>query len=119
MEDAAICAWDAKCTYNFWRPVTAIPMRNDRNRATQPSDWSSFITTSPFPDYISGDSTFSGAAAAVLSLFYCTTTIPFTTGSDALPGVDRRFRSFLDDAVRRRSAVYTAGFTSGRRTTRA
>ena len=24
MADAAICAWDAKYTFNFWRPVTAI-----------------------------------------------------------------------------------------------
>ena len=35
MADAAICAWDAKYTYDFWRPVTAI--RNgeaDGNPAT-------------------------------------------------------------------------------------
>ena len=100
MADAAICAWDAKYTYNFWRPVTAI--RNgdsDRNPATAADpDWNSLITTPPFPEYISGHSTFSGAAAAVLSLFYGTTRIPFTTGSDALPGVNRRFRSFLDAA---------------------
>ena len=100
MADAAICAWDAKYHYNFWRPVTAI--RNgdtDGNPATTGDpDWSSFITTPPFPDYISGHSTFSGAAAAVLSLFYGTTRISFTSGSDALPGVVRRFRSFLDAA---------------------
>src|SRR5207244_6924165 len=24
MADAAICAWDAKYTFDFWRPVTAI-----------------------------------------------------------------------------------------------
>ena len=24
MADAAICSWDAKYTYHFWRPVTAI-----------------------------------------------------------------------------------------------
>ena len=100
MADAAICAWDAKYTYNFWRPVTAIPNGdNDRNPATAADpDWNSFITIPPFPDYISGHSTFSGAAAAVLSLFYGTTRISFTTGSDALPGVNRRFRSFLDAA---------------------
>ena len=30
MADAAICAWDAKYTYNFWRPVTAIRARGYR-----------------------------------------------------------------------------------------
>jgi hypothetical protein len=56
MADAAICAWDAKDYYNFWRPVTAIREGEaDGNPATAPdSDWISFITTPPFPDYISG-----------------------------------------------------------------
>jgi membrane-associated phospholipid phosphatase len=96
MADAAICAWDAKYAYNFWRPVTAI--RNgetDGNAATvgHPT-WSSFIITPPFPDYVSGHSTFSGAASQVLAMFYGTDEIAFTTGSDSLPGVTRSFRSF-------------------------
>jgi PAP2 superfamily len=100
MADAAICAWDAKYHYNFWRPVTAIREGDaDGNPATTPDkDWISLIITPPFPDYISGHSTFSGAAASVLSLFYGTPRIPFTTRSDALPGVVRRFRGFLQAA---------------------
>ena len=100
MADAAICAWDAKFTYNFWRPVTAIQEgETDGNPATAPdSKWISLITTPPFPDYISGHSTFSGAAAAVLSLFYGTPRIPFTTRSDALPDVVRSFRGFFQAA---------------------
>jgi membrane-associated phospholipid phosphatase len=96
MADAAICAWDAKYNFNCWRPVTAI--RNgdtDGNAATDPDPaWSSFIVTPPFPGYISGHSTFSGAAATVLALFYGTDHISFTTGSDFLPGVFRSFNSF-------------------------
>lgn len=87
MADSAICAWDAKYTYNFWRPVTAI-------RASSDPAWSSFIPTPPFPDYVSGHSAFSGAAATVLAMFYGTDSIDFTIGSDALPGVDRSFDSF-------------------------
>jgi membrane-associated phospholipid phosphatase len=100
MADAAICAWDAKFRYNFWRPVTAI--RNgdtDGNPATDGDPgWTPLITTPPFPDYISGHSTFSGAAAEVLSLFYGTPRIRFTTKSDGLPGVVRSFKSFLEAA---------------------
>jgi len=89
MADAAICAWDAKYTFHFWRPVTAINF-------TEPElGWSSFIVTPPFPDYVSGHSTFSGAAATVLPLFYGTEDLPFTIGSDFLPGVYRSFPTCL------------------------
>jgi PAP2 superfamily len=90
--DAAICAWDAKYTFNFWRPVTAIAF------AEPELYWMSFIVTPPFPDYVSGHSTFSGAAATVLPLFYGTEDLPFTTGSDFLPGVYRSFATCLDAA---------------------
>src|SRR5437773_8486967 len=92
MADAAICAWDAKYTFHFWRPVTAI------NFAEPELNWMSFILTPPFPDYVSGHSTFSGAAATVLALFYGTEDLPFTIGSDFLPGVYRSFSTCLDAA---------------------
>jgi membrane-associated phospholipid phosphatase len=92
MADAAICAWDAKYTFHFWRPVTAIAFAEPNLM------WASFIVTPPFPDYVSGHSTFSGAAATVLPFFYGTEDLPFTTGSDFLPGVTRSFSTCLDAA---------------------
>jgi len=92
MADAAICAWDAKYTFDFWRPVTAIAF------AEPQLNWMSFIVTPPFPDYTSGHSTVSAAAATVLPLFYGTEDLPFTTGSDFLPGVYRSFSTCLDAA---------------------
>jgi len=92
MADAAICSWDAKYTFDFWRPVTAIAF------AEPELNWMSFIVTPPFPDYTSGHSTFSAAAATVLPLFYGTEDLPFTTGSDFLPGVFRSFSTCLDAA---------------------
>lgn len=92
MADAAICAWDAKYTFHFWRPVTAI------NYAEPELNWASFIVTPPFPDYVSGHSTFSGASATVLASFYGTGELPFTTGSDFLPGVYRSFETCMDAA---------------------
>ena len=92
MADAATCAWDAKYTFHFWRPVTAIAF------AEPELNWASFIVTPPFPDYVSGHSTFSGAAATVLALFYGTEDLPFTIGSDFLPGVYRSFPTPLDAA---------------------
>lgn len=52
------------------------------------------VVTPGFPEYVSGHSTFSGAASKVLALFYGTDDITFTTGSDFLPGVLRSFPSF-------------------------
>ena len=96
MADAAICAWDAKYSFDFWRPVTAI--RNgdaDGNAATDADpSWSPFIVTPPFPEYVSGHSTFSGAASKVLAMFYGTDRVAFTVGSDGAPGVMRAFTSF-------------------------
>ena len=92
MADAAICSWDAKYTYHFWRPVTAIAF------AEPELNWMSFIVTPPFPDYTSGHSTFSAAAATVLPLFFGTEDLPFTTGSDFLPGVFRSFSTCQDAA---------------------
>jgi hypothetical protein len=94
--DAAVVSWDCKYAYNFWRPITAI--RNgdlDGNDATQKdATWEPLLVTPPFPEYTSGHSTFSGAAAVVLAVFFGSDNIPFTTQSEDLPGVSRSFTSF-------------------------
>ena len=93
--DAGIIAWDCKYKFEFWRPVTAIrngdldpPVETEKDAA-----WTPLLVTPPFPEYTSGHSTFSGAAAAVLAAFF-EGDIPFTTESDDLPGVVRSFSSF-------------------------
>ena len=94
--DAIIAAWDAKYTYNFWRPVTAIQYAGDSalNLATASDPtWTPLIATPTFPSYTSAHSTVSGAAAAVLTDLFGAH-YHFTTGSDGLPGVTRSFSSF-------------------------
>ena len=101
LADAGICAWDGKYTFNFWRPVTAIRAGDSDGNPDTTADpaWSSFIVTPPFPDYVSGHSTFSGAAATVLAMFYGTDDVGFVIGSDGAPGVMRSFASFSDAAA--------------------
>jgi hypothetical protein len=96
MADAAITAWDAKYVFHNWRPVTAIGNGDSDGNASTAADpmWSAFIVTPPFPDYLSGHSTFSAAAATVLALFYGSDAMAFTTRSDFLPGVRHSFSSF-------------------------
>ena len=69
LADAAISCWDAKYEYNLWRPVTAIRQADTDNNPNTTADplWTPLVTTPPFPEYMSGHSTFSGAADAVMS----------------------------------------------------
>jgi hypothetical protein len=89
MLDAGIAAWDAKRAYDSVRPVTAISLLykgkkirawGGPNKGTVEMDGSQWIPyqpatfpTPPFPDYVSGHSTYSAAAARILAL---------STGSD-------------------------------------
>ena len=60
LADSYIAAWDAKYAYWTVRPITAI-------RSLFGVNFNSFILTPPFPSYISGHATFSGAASEFLS----------------------------------------------------
>ena len=95
--DGAIVCWEIKYFYNFWRPVTAIQQAAADNNPLTEADpnWEQGLPSPPFPAYTSGHSTFSKASAQVLTHFYGTDAISFTTSSDSLPGVFRKFDSLL------------------------
>lgn len=61
--DGFIGCWDAKFKYDLVRPVTYI------KRVIDPK-WEVLLITPPFPEYPSGHSTQSGAAAVVLTAFF-------------------------------------------------
>lgn len=58
--DAFISCWDTKYFYNLVRPVTVIQARFD-------PDWIPPLNTPPFPEYTSGHSVQTAAAAVVMS----------------------------------------------------
>ncbi len=72
LADAAIAAWNTKYTDNTWRPITVIQNADSFNNAgiVEDPSWQPLIITPNFPEYISGDSTYSGAAAEVLTAFF-------------------------------------------------
>jgi hypothetical protein len=96
--DAFIGCWNTKYQYDLLRPVTYI-------RRTMDPKWESLMITPPFPEYPSGHSTQSGAAAAVLTKFFGEN-FGFedaTHVKDGLPA--RKFTSFAaaaDEAARSR-----------------
>ena len=97
MADAAIGCWDAKYTYNYWRPVTAIrETADDGNAATTPDPtWSPLFATPAHPEYPSGHSCVSGAATTILAHEFGENT-HFRMESDVMLGVTRSFRSFSE-----------------------
>lgn len=110
LADAAIAAWDVKYLYDFWRPIDAITKAAaDGNDATvQDASWSPLLRTPPHPSYVSGHSTFSAAAATVLTRLLGDN-VSFTTTNDPKTGltqtpipesalVTRRFASFAQAA---------------------
>ena len=93
--------WDAKFTYNFWRPVTAI--RNgdmDSNDATErdPS-WTSLNATPMHPEYPSQAAIIAGVAVSILeSVFGPQPAIPFTATDVMDPKLTRQFNSIAQMA---------------------
>lgn len=85
--DAYIASWDAKYTFNFWRPINAIRNADlDGNRATVPDPaWTPLAPTPPFPDYVSGHTTYTGAFVHVLEHVFGTGAVTFTATNPNVP----------------------------------
>lgn len=99
--DAAIACWETKFFYNTWRPETGIRELDSKlnPHATPSPDFIPNLASPSFPSYTSGHSTFSGAGARSLALFFGTDEIEFTLTSDGLPGAVRTYKR-LSDAQR-------------------
>jgi len=96
LADTAIAFFDAKYTYQFWRPVTAIQMAgSDGNPGTEPNPtWLPLTTkTALDPSYPGAHSSISAAGAEVLR-FYFGERFTFNVTSESLAGVTRHFTSF-------------------------
>jgi hypothetical protein len=91
LADAFIGCWYDKFKYDLVRPVTYIRRNID-------PEWSAILITPPFPEYPSGHSTQSGAAAEVLTAFFGENHA-FADETHAADGMaPRHFASFWDAA---------------------
>jgi hypothetical protein len=99
--DAFIAAWDAKFTYNQWRPVTAIrEAGTDGNPQTiEDPAWTPLLITPPFPDYIAGHTVYAGTAEAVLEhVFGRHPGVVMSLTSASAPGVVETYSTFEEIA---------------------
>jgi membrane-associated phospholipid phosphatase len=95
--DAVIAFYDAKYTYNFWRPVTAIrAAASDGNPETEADpNWLPEVgNTAPDPSYPGAHAVISAAGAEVLTSFFRKHHFEFSVTSEVMPGVVRSFTSF-------------------------
>jgi hypothetical protein len=83
--DASIACWDCKRAYDYVRPITAVHFVETGQQilawggigqgtvAMDGSQWMPYqeasVVTPPFPEYVSGHSTFSAAGASILQQF--------------------------------------------------
>jgi hypothetical protein len=99
MDDALIAVFDAKYTYNLWRPVTAI--RNgdlDGNDATErDAGWTSFIETPMHPEYPCAHCIVSASLGAVLAAEIGSAPTPtLSSASPTAAGAVRSWASVAD-----------------------
>ena len=95
MDDALIAVFDAKYTYNFWRPITAIRNGHDGNDATtRQADWMPFIDTPMHPEYPCAHCIVSASLGAVLAAELGTAPAPkLQSASPAAQGAVRVWTS--------------------------
>jgi membrane-associated phospholipid phosphatase len=96
LADTTIAFFEAKYTYRFWRPVTAIrSASNDGDPGTKPNvNWLPLsIKTAPDPSYPGAHSAISFAAAEVLKAYFGDR-FAFDVTSEASQGVTRHFNGF-------------------------
>jgi hypothetical protein len=112
-EDAMIAVFDAKYTYEFWRPFTAI--RNgdiDGNPATErQADWLPIDNTPLHPEYPCAHCIVSSAVAATIKAVLGSDEIPeVSLTSPFAPGVTHRFTNLTAYTDEVATARILAGF---------
>lgn len=89
--DAQISIYDAKYTYVFWRPVTAIQLGS----VDQDPGWETLFPTPRHPEYPSGHCGYAGAAEVVLTAFLGPAAAgPVSATSPDAPGVTHTYTSW-------------------------
>jgi len=91
MYDAFISCWDEKYRSNYIRPVTVVNEFLDHS-------WTPFLQTPPFPEYTSGHSTITRAAATVLTKMFGEHFAFQDTSDLRYIGLQRHFDSFVQAA---------------------
>jgi PAP2 superfamily len=89
--DAFIACWHEKYKTRMVRPITVIQNKID-------ADWNAILQTPPFPEYTSGHSSISAAAATILTKTFGNNIAFHDTTEKEYLGLDRSFTSIIQAA---------------------
>lgn len=81
--DAAIGCFEAKYTYGFWRPVTAIPAGGGNSALQGDSAWLPLGTTPNHPEYPAAHGCVTGAVSTLMAGYFGTTKAHIVVDSTA------------------------------------
>ena len=80
--DAGIACWNAKYTYSFWRPVTAI-RAGGNSELTADTNWTSLGTTPNHPEYPAAHGCATGVTSSLVENFFGTRRVRVVVDSTA------------------------------------
>jgi hypothetical protein len=110
--DALIAVFDAKYTYNLWRPITAIRNADQTNNSATPRDasWRPLGDTPMHPEYPCAHCISSAAVSAVLQGVASADVGEISMTSPTAPGVIRKWTRLQDYSDEVAMARIYAGF---------
>lgn len=93
-QDALAACFEAKYTYNFWRPQSAIPLADTDGNPDTVADptWTPFVPTPNHPEYPAAHGCNDGQVAEALRQFYGTKRVSFSFDS-TVTGTTHHFES--------------------------
>ena len=79
--DAGIGCWNAKFTFSFWRPVTAIQVGGGNPTLTADPNWLPLANTPSHPEYPAAHGCVTGAVSTILKGYFGTPNLAFSVDS--------------------------------------
>jgi hypothetical protein len=81
--DVEIACFESKYAYQFWRPLSAIPLADTDNNPATIADpaWTPVVPTPPHPEYPAAHACVAGAVTETLKAYYKTDQISFAFDS--------------------------------------
>jgi hypothetical protein len=79
--DAGIGCWNAKFSFSFWRPVTAIRAGGGNPALTADPNWTPLASTPAHPEYPAAHGCATGVVSTILAGFFGTPNLQFSVDS--------------------------------------
>jgi hypothetical protein len=83
--DSGIGCWNAKFTYNFWRPVTAIRDGGGNSELVADIGWTPLGTTPNHPEYPAAHGCVTGAVSSLVQSFFGTPKVHVVVDNKSFP----------------------------------